>query len=73
MNVTHNTNAKKGAKEDFNAFKEFTDIETDSLVLVAAMTHFKMKKVDGMNVFYFVIKQYKRLVDFISFQILEAL
>ena len=47
MNVTHSTNAKKGAKEDFNAFKEFTEIETDSLVISAAMTHFGMSKIDG--------------------------
>ncbi|XP_066931077.1 uncharacterized protein [Clytia hemisphaerica] len=46
MNVSDNSNAKKGAKEDFNAVKEFTDIETDSLIVSAAMTHFGMNKID---------------------------
>lgn len=49
MNVSDNSNAKKGAKEDFNAVKEFTDIETDSLIVSAAMTHFGMNKIDGKN------------------------
>ena len=47
MNVSNSSNAKKGAKEDFNAVKEFTDIETDSLIVSAAMTHFGMNKFDG--------------------------
>ncbi|XP_066930033.1 uncharacterized protein [Clytia hemisphaerica] len=50
MNVTHSTNAKKGAKEDFNAVKEFCDIETDSLIVAAAMTHFNMNKIDDDNI-----------------------
>ena len=29
------------------AYKEFTDIETDSLIISAAMTHFGMQKIDG--------------------------
>lgn len=47
MNVSHSSYAKKGPKEDYNAYKEFSDIETDSLVTVAAMTHFETKKIDG--------------------------
>lgn len=54
MNVTHSTNAKKGAKEDFIAFKEFTDVETDSLIVSATMTHFEMKKIDGSHILFFV-------------------
>ena len=37
----------KRRKRDFNAVKEFTDIETDSLIVSAAMTHFGMNKIDG--------------------------
>jgi len=48
MNVTHSTNAKKGPKEDFNAYKDFTEIETDALVITATLTHFKMKNIDGI-------------------------
>ena len=51
LNVSNNSNAKKGAKTDFNATKEFTDIETDSLIVSAAMTHFGMDKIDG-KIFY---------------------
>ncbi|XP_066919718.1 uncharacterized protein [Clytia hemisphaerica] len=47
MNVSNCSNAKKGAKEDFNATKEFTDIETDSLIVSATMTYFGMNKFDG--------------------------
>ena len=47
MNVTNSTNAKKGAKEDFNAYKEFSDIETDALIVAATMTHFNMQKIEG--------------------------
>jgi hypothetical protein len=47
MNVSHSSNAKKGPKEDLNAFKEFTDIETDAQLIVAAMSHFNMKKFEG--------------------------
>ena len=47
MNVTGNSNAKKGPHKSFNAYKEFSDIDLDAQVTVCAMTHFGMSNIDG--------------------------
>ena len=48
MNVTHMSNAKKGPTKDFNSYKDFTDVELDAQIITCAMTHFEMKKIEGM-------------------------
>ena len=50
MNVLRTINAKKGQHEAFNAFKKFTDKQTDALIVAAAMKYFGMKNYAGEHV-----------------------
>lgn len=42
-------NAKKGPEKDFNAFKDFTDVELNSQIILCCMVYFKMTSMDGKN------------------------
>jgi len=47
LNVTNMSNAKKGPGSEFNAYKEFSDVELDAQIIACCMVHFKMKSIDG--------------------------
>ena len=47
MNVLHTSNAKKGPHDAYNAYRDFTDKETDAQIISATMKHFNMEKIDG--------------------------
>ena len=47
MNVLHCTNAKQGPHANYNAYKDFSDKETDSQISAMAMEHFGMKNFSG--------------------------
>lgn len=47
MNVAHTTNAKKGPAKEYNAYKDFSDIELDTQVVICSMIHFSMEKMEG--------------------------
>ena len=49
LNVTNMTNAKKGPKDAFNAYKDFSDVELDAQIVAATMVHFNMETIDGMK------------------------
>ena len=42
------TNAKKGPKKDYNAYKDFSDAELEAQVISCAMVHFNMEKMEGI-------------------------
>jgi len=48
LNVSHMSNAKKGPRNSFNAYKEFSDVELDAQIVVATMTHFGMQDINGI-------------------------
>ena len=48
MNRTGKTNAKRGPKEDYNAFKEFHDREIEGHVIASFMTYTGMKSMEGI-------------------------
>lgn len=54
MNRTGKTNAKKGPKEDYNAFKEFHGRETEGHVLASFMTYSGMNSMEGIGKYKFV-------------------
>lgn len=47
MNRTGKTNAKKGPKVDFNAYKDFHDRETEAHIIASFMEFAGMKSVQG--------------------------
>ena len=47
MNRTNNSNAKKGPKNDFNAFKDFHESETIATILAAWMEFSGMDSFEG--------------------------
>ena len=47
MNRTGKTNAKRGPKEDYNAFKEFHDREIEGHVIASFMTYTGMNSMEG--------------------------
>ena len=47
MNVLHTSNAKKGPHDAYNAYRDFTDKETDAQIISATMKHFNMEKSLG--------------------------
>ena len=47
MNVSDMSNAKKGSHAAFNDYKDFSDLELDSQIIVATMAFFDMKSIDG--------------------------
>lgn len=49
MNVAQTTNAKKGPAKEYNAYKDFSDIELDTQVIASAMVHFSMEKMEGIT------------------------
>ena len=49
MNRTGKTNAKKGPKEDYNAFKEFQDREIEGHVLASFMNYSGMSSMEGKS------------------------
>ena len=49
MNRTGKTNAKRGPKEDYNAFKEFHDREIEGHVIASFMTYTGMKSMEGIT------------------------
>ena len=49
MNRTGKTNAKKGPKEDYNAFKEFHDREIEGRVLASFMNYSGMSSMEGKS------------------------
>ena len=49
MNRTGKTNAKKGPKEDYNAFKEFHDREIEGHVLASFMNYSGMSSMEGKS------------------------
>ena len=53
MNRTGKTNAKKGPKTDYNAYKDFHDREIDAHILASFMKFAGMKSISGklFNVF----------------------
>jgi len=51
------SNAKKGPKTSFNVYKEFSDVELDAQIIVATMTHFDMKDINGK---FFLLDKQKR-------------
>ncbi|XP_078661588.1 LOW QUALITY PROTEIN: uncharacterized protein LOC144905714 [Branchiostoma floridae x Branchiostoma belcheri] len=48
MNKLRASNAKKGPHHDFNAYREFVDKETDSIVLDGTMDHFGMETMEDL-------------------------
>jgi hypothetical protein len=51
MNRTGKTNAKKGPKADYNAYKDFHDREIEAHV-IASFLHFAgMKSIEGKMIF----------------------
>ena len=55
MNRTESSNAKKGPKRDYNAYKDFHESETSGHILAAWMEFSGMEKMDGksMSTIYF--------------------
>ena len=47
MNRTGKTNAKRGPKEDYNAFKEFHDREIEGHVIASFMAYTGMNSMEG--------------------------
>ena len=47
MNRTGKTNAKKGPKDDYNAYKDFHDREIEGHVLASFMTYSGMNSMEG--------------------------
>ena len=55
MNVVHMTNAKKGPKKDFNAYKDFSEVELDAQIIICCIMYFGMETIDGkIHVFVLV-------------------
>ena len=54
MNRTGKTNAEKGPKDDYNAFKEFHDRETEGHILASFMTYSGMNSMEGIGKYKFV-------------------
>lgn len=42
------SNAKKGPRAAYNAYKQFVEMDTTELFLAAAMEHFKLDDVTGL-------------------------
>ena len=57
MNVTHSSNAKMGPKKNYNAYRNYTDMETDAQIIVMSMDYFNMTDINGMNLCYWHILQ----------------
>ena len=47
MNLLHTTNAKQGPHDNYNAYSEFNDKETDAQICAAAMKHFGISRTTG--------------------------
>lgn len=47
MNVLHSSNAKKGPHQAFNAYKDFSNKESNAQVVAATIAYFQMKSIDG--------------------------
>ena len=52
MNRNGKTNAKKGPNEDYNAYKEFFDRETEAHLIARWMTFAGMQKHEGEILFH---------------------
>ena len=52
MNVLHTSNAKKGPKDGYNAYRDYNDKETDAQIISATMEYFNMAKIDGRYICY---------------------
>jgi len=48
MNVAGTSNAKKGPAKEYNAYKDYSDMELDTQVISCAMAHFSMEKMEGI-------------------------
>ena len=48
------SNAKKGPKDAFNAYKDYSDVELDAQMVLSTMTYFDMKSIDGKLHFFLV-------------------
>ena len=53
MNRNGKTNAKKGPDEDYNAYKEFFDRETEAHIIAQWMIFAGMQKHEGDNNYNF--------------------
>lgn len=49
MNVAHTSNAKKGPAKEYNAYKDYSDMELDSQVIASTMVHFSMTESEGIH------------------------
>jgi len=49
MSSSNNSNAKKGPKNDFNAFRDFHESETIATILAAWMEFSGMDSVEGKS------------------------
>lgn len=63
MNVNSTSNAKKGPHDNFNSYKDFSDIELNSQIACATMEHFNMKEFEGIAL---VINTYMPLTHCLS-------
>jgi len=41
------SNAKKGPDKDYNAYRDFCDVELDAQIIMCTLAHFKMTSCDG--------------------------
>ena len=48
MQVLGTSNAKQGPDKNYNAYKDFNDIETDSQIICATMEYFQMTDIEGI-------------------------
>ena len=51
MNRTGKTNAKKGPKVDYNAYKDFHDRETEAHIVASFMKFAGMSSIEGKVMF----------------------
>lgn len=47
MNVAQTSNAKKGPAKEYNAYKDYSDMELDTQVIASTMAHFSMTQIEG--------------------------
>lgn len=49
MNVANTSNAKKGPAKEYNAYKDYSDMELDTQIIASAMVHFSMTNMEGIS------------------------